>query len=231
MPPTAAIEDINSDAPELMAVYAAHRVGALAGVSGYTVGQWARYGLIRPTFHRGLPAHLYSFYDVAEAIVIHWLRDKGFGYDRIHAAVDRARQDHPNWPLLNAPLGVARHAVEGDPRGVIVLEFEKGVYVETSRRGAAGDEQIALKPELLDGARNMLRRGGWIADQLQLKRIEVDPQKLGGAPTLRGRRWPLERVAQVAVDEEGQSLLVEDYGLDVRDIDESLRWVEAAAAL
>lgn len=232
MSPTAAIQQVpDQNAPEFMAVYAAHRVGALAGVSGYTIGQWARYELIRPTFHRGRPAHLYSFYDVAEAIVVHWLRDKGFGYDRIHDAVDRARQDHPNWPLLNAPLGVAQHAVEGDPRGVIVLEFEKGVYVETGRRDAAGDEQIALKPELLDEARVMLRRGGWIADQLRLKRIEVDPQKLGGAPTLRGRRWPLERVAQIAADDEGRSVLVEDYGLDARDIDESLRWVEAAAAL
>lgn len=218
-------------APEFLGVYAAHRVGALAGVSGYTVGQWARYELIRPTFHKGLPAHLYSFYDVAEAIVIHWLLHKGFNYDQIHAAIDRARADHPDWPLLKAPLGVAQHAVEGDPRGVIVLEVDKGVFVETGRRDELGDEQITLRPELLDEARVMLRRGGWLADQLRLKRIEVDPQKLGGAPTLRGRRWPVERVAQIAADDEGRSILIDDYGLDTRDVDESLRWVEAAAAL
>ena len=86
---------VSSDAPELLGVYAAHRVGALAGVSGYTIGQWARYGLIRPTFRKGLPAHLYSFYDAAEAVVIHWLRNKDFSYAQIHEAIDRARDDHP----------------------------------------------------------------------------------------------------------------------------------------
>jgi hypothetical protein len=47
----------------------------------------------------------------------------------------------------------------------------------------------------------------------------------------------VERVAQIASDRdgkvvpEGEALLIEDYGLDARDVDESLRWVEAAAAL
>lgn len=178
-----------------------------------------------------MPANLYSFYDAAEAVVIHWLLDHGFGYERIHDAIDRAREDHPEWPLLKAPLGVARHAVDGDPRGLIVLEVDRGVYVDTSRRDELGGEQIALRPELLEEARVMLRRGGWLADRLHLKRLEVDPSKLGGAPTLRGRRWTVERVAQIAADEEGRSILVEDYGLDPREVDESLRWVEAAAAL
>jgi uncharacterized protein (DUF433 family) len=220
-----------AEAPELLGVYTAHRVGTLAGVNGYTIGQWARYGLIRPTFHKGLPAHLYSFYDAAEAVVIHWLRAKGFSYAQIHKAIDRAREDHPEWPLLKAPLGVAHHSVDGDPRGMIVLEVRRGVYVDTERRNEAGAEQITLRPELLDGAREMLRRGGWIAEQLDLRRIEVDPTKVGGQPTLRGRRWPVERVAQIGADDEGRTILIEDYGLDPRDVDESVRWVEAAAAL
>lgn len=219
------------EAPGLRAVYPAHRVGALAGVSGYTVGQWARYGLIEPTHFEGPPAHLYSFFDVAEAIVVHWLQSRGFSYRQIHAAVDRAREDHPRWPLYTAPLGIAQHAVDGDPRGVIVLEVVKGVFAETGRSDDAGDEQITLKPELLDQARDMLRRGGWLAEKLRLNRVEVDPEKLGGSPTLRGRRWPLDRVAQIASDQAGRELLIEDYGLDQRDVDESLRWVEAAAAL
>lgn len=220
-----------NDAPELDSVYAAHRVGALAGVSGYTVGQWARYGLIRPSFRRGLPAHLYSFYDAAEAVVIHWLQERGFSYARIHDAIDRARDEHPDWPLITAPLGIARHATEGDPRGLIVLKVEPGVYVDTASRDEVGDEQVTIRPELLDVARDMLRRGGWLADKLELERIEVDPGKLGGAPSLRGRRWTVERVAQIGGDEEGRAILVDDYGLDTRDVDESLAWVEAAAAL
>ncbi len=213
--------------PEYAAVFPAHGAGALAGVSGSRIGQWARYGLITPTFYAGRPANLYAFFDVAEAIVVHWLLDRGFDYADIHSAIDYAREAHPDWPLLKAPLAIAQHAVDGDPRGAIVHELERGVYVEVGTPG----EQVTLKPQLLEFTRDMLRRGGWIAEQLGLNRLEVDPQKLGGAPTVRGRRWPVARVAQLAADEDGKRVLVEDYGLDHRDIDESLRWVEAAAQL
>jgi uncharacterized protein (DUF433 family)/DNA-binding transcriptional MerR regulator len=215
-----------SKAPDPTGVFTPYRAGALAGVSGYRLGQWARYGLVRPTWYRGRPANLYDFHDVAEAIVVHWLLDQRFSYGQIHEAIDAARTEYPDWPLLMAPLGVAHHAVEGDPIGAIVLEVERGVYVDTHRGG-----QIALRPELLDHARDMLRRGGWLANELGLRRIEVDPGKLAGAPTLRGRRWPVERVAQLAGDDDGIAILLEDYGLDDRDVDESQRWVAAALSL
>ncbi|HZK15050.1 MAG TPA: DUF433 domain-containing protein [Solirubrobacterales bacterium] len=217
---------IRPDRPEFRGVFTPWRAGALAGVSGNRIGQWARYGLIRPSHYEGRPRNLYAFNDVAEAIVIRWLLERSFDYEAIHAAIEKARDEHPDWPLLEAPLGVAQHALKGDPRGVIVLQVETGVYVETSEPG-----QVTLRPQLLEEARDMLRRGGWIAAQLQLRRIEVDPQKLGGAPSLRGRRWPIERIAQIASDSEGRSLLVDDYGLDQRDIDESMRWMECASAL
>jgi uncharacterized protein (DUF433 family) len=215
-----------SKAPEFQGIFPPHRAGALAGVSGYRIGQWARNRLIRPHVYEGRPVNLYAFYDVAEAIVVHWLLEENFDYREIHTAIEKAREEHPDWPLLDAPLGIARHAIDGD-RGVIVQEVGRRTYVETSRAGG----QITLQPELLERARDMLRRGGWLAEQLRLKRIEVDPQKLGGAPTLRGHRWPVERVAQIAADDEGQEILIEDYGLDKRDLDESLRWSRAAAAL
>jgi uncharacterized protein (DUF433 family)/DNA-binding transcriptional MerR regulator len=207
-------------------VFSPYRAGALAGVSGYKLGQWARYGFIKPTLYRGRPANLYGFQDVAEAIVVHWLLDRGFSYDQIHGAINAARVEHPNWPLLTAPLSVAQHAVEGDPTGAIVLKVRKGVYVDTGR-----GSQITLRPSLLVHARDMLQRGGWLADELGLMRIEVDPTKLAGAPTVRGRRWPVERVAQLATDDEGAAILVDDYGLEDRDIDESCRWVRAAMSL
>jgi uncharacterized protein (DUF433 family) len=208
-------------------IFSPFRAGALAGVSGNRVGQWARYGLITPSWYRGRPANLYEFRDVAEAIVVHWLLDRGFTYRDIHSAIDQARAEHADWPLLSAPLGVAQHAVDGDPRGTIVLEVERGVYVDIRR----GKQQITLKPELLEGVRDMLRRGGWLAAELGLQRIEVDPGKLGGAPVLRGRRWPIERVAQLAADEAGTIVLLDDYGLDRRDVEESLQWMSAALAL
>lgn len=208
----------------LRGVFSPHQAGALAGVSGNRIGQWARYGLIRPSVYEGRPANRYAFYDVAEAIVIHWLQDQEFDFDEIHTAIAHAREQHPTWPLLSPKIGVAR-VVEGD-RGAIV-ERIGGVYVETGRPGG----QAVLRPELLDYVRDMLHSGGWFAYRLSLKRIEVNPEKLGGAPTVRGRRWPVQRVARIASDAEGRAILTEDYGLDERDVDESVRWTEAAAAL
>lgn len=215
-----------AERPELLGVFSPRRAGQLAGVGGDRIGQWARYGLIRPTIYEGRPANRYAFYDVAEAIVVHWLHEQGFSYDEIHTAISNADGEHRTWPLLEAPLGVARHALEDD-RGVIVLRTPEGHYVEIGRPG----DQIVLKPELFHQASDLVRAGGWLAQELGLKRIEVDPQKLGGAPSLRGHRWPVERVARIAADDEGRAMLVEDYELDERDIDESIRWTLAAAAL
>lgn len=212
--------------PELLGVFSPRRAGQLAGVGGDTIGQWARYGLIRPTIYEGRPANRYAFYDVAEAIVVHWLRDQGFSFDEIHYAIEKAGGEHRDWPLLEQPLGVARDAVEND-RGVIAMRMDDGGYVEIGRPG----DQVVLPPELFHQAADVLRTGGWLARRLRLERIEVDPQKLGGAPTIRGHRWPVERVARIAADDEGRSMLVEEYELDELDIKESVTWTDAALAL
>jgi uncharacterized protein (DUF433 family)/DNA-binding transcriptional MerR regulator len=225
--PSATSNISDPETPEFLGIYAAHRVGALAGVSGYTIGQWARNGLVRPTYYEGRPANLYAFNDVAEAIVIRWLLSKGFTYKQIHTAVDRASEEHPNWPLLRSPLGVAQHAVQGDPRGVIARRADDGTYVDISHAG----DQITLKPQLFQDVALMLRTGGWIANELGLKHIEVDPEKLGGVPSLKGRRWPVENVAQIAADDEGRAILVDEYGLANQEVDESVRWVRAVAAI
>lgn len=219
-PPTSA------ERPAALGVFSPRRAGQLAGVSGDRIGRWARYGLIRPTIYRGRPANRYGFYDVAEAIVVHWLHAQEFSYDEIHTAIERASGERRSWPLLETPLGVARHALEQD-RGVIALRTPAGEYVEIGRPG----DQVVLEPELFHQASDTLRAGGWLAQQLGLTRIEVDPEKLGGAPSLRGHRWPVERVARIAADREGRALLLEEHGLDERDIDESVRWTLAAAAL
>jgi uncharacterized protein (DUF433 family)/DNA-binding transcriptional MerR regulator len=209
-----------------LGVFSPRRAGALAGVSGDQIGQWARYGLIRPTLYEGRPANRYAFYDVAEAIVVHWLRERGFSNDEIHSAIQAAGDGARRWPLLEAPLGVAHHTIERD-RGVIAIRTSEGQYVEIGRPGG----QFVLAPELFELAGDMLRSGGWLADRLGLSRIEVDPEKLGGAPSLRGHRWPVERVARLAADPRGRAYLLAEYDLDEQDVEESIQWTTAAAAL
>lgn len=217
-----------TEAPEFLGVFSPRSAGALAGVSGDQIGQWARYGLIRPTIYEGRPANRYAFFDIAEAIVVHWLRDHHFSYDEIHEAISAARTEHPRWPLLRGQLGIARHTIESDrDRGVIVQWTAGGNYEEVGRAG----RQLVLKPELLDFAQDMLRTGGWIAYANHLDRIEVDPAKVGGAPALKGSRWPIERIARIAADDEGRGVLINDYGLDDMDVAQAVTWTEAAEKL
>ena len=210
--------------PEQLGVFSPRRAGQLAGVGGDTIGQWARHGLIHPTIYEGRPANLYAFYDVAEAIVVHWLHVEGFSFDEIHHAISKGAEW--DWPLLEQELGVARDAVESD-RGVLATRLKDGSYLEVGRPG----EQLVPKPELFHQAADVLRTGGWLAKRLGLTRIEVDPQRLGGAPTVKGHRWPVERVARIADDDEGRAMLVEEYELDELDIEESVEWTDAALAL
>lgn len=209
-------------------VYSPGMTGALAGVSGYSIGQWARYGLIRPSVYRGRPAHLYSYRDVAEAIVIHWMTSQGITYRDIRDALDDVAAEHPRWPLLTAPLGVGRLSV--DDRALLVKEEDRGVYLETSRRRKR-EHQIIIKPVLLERARDMLAHGGWLAAERGLKRIEVLPLKLGGVPTIVGRRWTVDQVARLAWDEPGRALLEEAYAMPAAEIDEAVSWMDGAHEL
>jgi uncharacterized protein (DUF433 family)/DNA-binding transcriptional MerR regulator len=212
--------------PEIVGVYTPRRAGALAGVSGQSIGQWARHGLVTPTVYEGRPTNLYSYFDVAEAIVVRWVLDQDFKHAEIRAALDDVRDDYPEWPLLNAPLGVGRQSV--DDRGLLVRRRDPDVYVDVSGRAPG---QIVIRPALLDAARDMLQHGGWLARSLGLERIEVTPLKLGGQPSLRGRRWTVDHVARLGADERGRQILVEDYGLEPSEVQEALAWAEAAAAL
>jgi len=112
----------------------------LVGVSGTTIGQWARRGYIRASRSTGDP-HVYSLEDVAEAWVVHALLDRGVG----HAAVRRtiaALGDERPWPLLRAPLATAGGDGNGTPR--IVLCEADGAYALEGR----GWQRLAVQGEL-----------------------------------------------------------------------------------
>src|SRR2546423_11384802 len=67
--------------------FLAAEAGELAGVSGNTIGQWARWGYIRSSQSSGEP-RVYSVEDVAEAAIVRALLDRGVG----HAQVRRGSQ-------------------------------------------------------------------------------------------------------------------------------------------
>jgi DNA-binding transcriptional MerR regulator len=116
----------------------AGEAGELVGVSGTTIGQWARRGYIRASRSTGDP-HVYSLEDVVEASVVHALLESGVGHAAIRRAIG-ALGDYGAWPLTVAPL--ATTTGNGAPR--IVLAERNGVFALSGR----GWQRLAVEPPL-----------------------------------------------------------------------------------
>ena len=135
-------------APRPHGHFLAGEAGELAGVSGSTIGQWARWGYIRASQSAGDP-HVYSVEDVAEAAIVHELLERGVRHADVRRAVDRLRT-YGTWPLSEAPLATTQ---EGRPR--LVLR-ENGDAYALSPRGW----QLMTAPPPLEDVRLKLSRTG-----------------------------------------------------------------------
>jgi DNA-binding transcriptional MerR regulator len=119
--------------------FLAGEAGELVGVSGTTIGQWARRGYIRASRSTGDP-HVYSLEDVAEAWVVHALLERGVARAAVHRVID-ALGDRGAWPLLAAPLATTDG--EGEPRVVLQCGAD-GVYALLGRDW----QRLAVQPPL-----------------------------------------------------------------------------------
>jgi len=115
-------------------------VAELAGVSGTTIGQWARRGYIRASRSTGDP-HVYSLEDVAEAWVVPALLERGVGRAEVRHTI-AALAGHGPWPLLAAPLATTDGDGNGAPR--VVLCEADGAYALSGR----GWQRLAVQPAL-----------------------------------------------------------------------------------
>lgn len=130
--------------------FLAGAVGEIAGVSGTTIGQWARWGYIRASRSSGDP-HVYAFEDVLEALMVKALLDRGVSRPMIRRAVAQLAEEYGPWPLTEAPL--ATMPTGRRPR--IVLREDDGVFALSPR----GWQRMVAPPPLED-VRLRLRRGG-----------------------------------------------------------------------
>ena len=138
-----------AERPRSHGSFLAGDVGELAGVSGNTIGQWARRGLIRSSQSDGEP-RLYAVEDIAEATVVAELLARGVRHADVHRASERLAPRFGRWPLSDAPLGTI---VEDGGRPRIVLLEREGVY-ELVPRGW----QLMAAPPPVDDVRIRLRR-------------------------------------------------------------------------
>ena len=126
--------------------FLAGAVGEIAGVSGTTIGQWARWGYIRASQSAGDP-HVYSVEDVAEAAMVKALLDQGVSHMMVRRAISQLTS-YGDWPLSQASL-----AVTG--KGRIVLREDEGDFALSPR----GWQRMVAPPPMQD-VRLRLNRAG-----------------------------------------------------------------------
>jgi DNA-binding transcriptional MerR regulator len=124
--------------------FLAGEAGELAGVTGNTIGQWARWGYIRSSQSDGEP-RVYSVEDVAEAAIVHALLERGVRHREVRRAIARLTT-YGEWPLSEAPLATTAE-------GRIVLR-ENGQTYALSDRGW----QLMTTPPAVEDVRLRLRR-------------------------------------------------------------------------
>jgi uncharacterized protein (DUF433 family) len=195
--------------------YLAWEAGQLAGVSGNAIGQWGRRGYIRPSQSDGVPK-IYSYQDVAEAMVVHQLLDHGASYRLIRKTLDELRKDPGlgDWPLSQVELSAA------GSQSLLVRRRGGEHFDLTGRPWHAMLDAGDLRKIATD-----LNRGGWAARRIPgLRHIEVDPDRLSGRPVIRGRRVAAQDVAETAEEPRGREELEEGYGLKLAEIEDARNW-------
>jgi DNA-binding transcriptional MerR regulator len=118
--------------------FLAAEAGELAGVSGTTIGQWARRGLIRSSVSDDEP-RVYSVEDVAEAAVVRALLETGIRHGDLHRLIARL-DGYGAWPLSEAALATTAETL---PR--IVLRDDDGDWVLTARGWQRPAAPLALR--------------------------------------------------------------------------------------
>jgi uncharacterized protein (DUF433 family)/DNA-binding transcriptional MerR regulator len=207
--------------------YLAIDVAELAGVSYRSIVQWAKHGYVEAHRDPG-PPHVFSYQDVAEAMVVHELLDRNVRRSEIRTAVGNMRQEYGDWPLQAAPIAVYEDRDHGNRlRSRMALKQGADVFDV----GGAGGRQTYLQYQELTELASLLRRGGWvIRKNPKIRHIEVNPNVLSGKPTIRGHRLAVRQVVAIAREKGGPKELREGYDLTTAEIRDALAWADAVEA-
>ena len=196
----------------------------LAGVSGDRIGQWARWGHIRSSRSEREP-RVYSYEDVAEAMIVHELEELGADLPSIRSAVERLRErQHVGWPLQHnrAPAGRRATARSWSSRAT---------RPTTSARAARASRASWRRRTCTASPPSSSAAAGPRASSPACATSRSIPDRLGGRPVIRGRRIAAQDVATLVAEPGGRVLLHDDYDLDDAQIDDAVSWWATARDL
>ena len=227
--------------PADVAAYAIGEVSQFLWVREKALRRWATGETGRaPVIHVADPAQrLLSFLNLTELHVLSFLRDQHVPLRKIRTAVDYLRKefDEPEHPLLSADL-----IADGVD---VFVDRLKGTRAETLAN-ASRHGQLAMR-SLLEAHLKRIERDAKTQEILRLypfawpvrspqdaeqqpKPVIIDPRISFGRPVLAGTRIPTSEIAsRIRVGESMQSI-AEDMNLDLRQVEDALRYHLAAAA-
>lgn len=130
--------------------FLAAEAGELAGVSGTTIGQWARRGYIRSSQSEAEP-RVYSVEDVLEAAIVSALLARGVRRAEVRRTIDRLAA-YGRWPLSDAQLVVTADGKR--PR--VLLREDDALYALADR----GWQRVAALPPVEEVRLRLKRTAG-----------------------------------------------------------------------
>jgi uncharacterized protein (DUF433 family) len=199
--------------------YTAGDVARLSGMTAHRVARWARMGIIQHSV--STRPNIYSYEDVGEAILAHYLADQGKKPREIRELVEYLREEYGRWPLSVAPL-------EHDGPLCVIWDEQQGVHVSADIPGHGVFEKTLLD---LKEIRQALRQGGWVSLKNPRIHVEVDPDRHSGEPVVKGRRLSTHHVASLAADPNGLVALHKDFELTDEEIEDAVGYERDIAEL
>lgn len=199
--------------------YTTADVARLAGLTPHRVARWARMGIIRHSVSSR--PNVYSYADVGEAILAHYLFDQGKPPRKIKVLVENLRTDYGEWPLAAAPL-------EHDGPLCVVWDENDEAHVSVDIPGQKVMEKTLLN---LREIREALKQGGWVSLKNPRIHVEIDPDRHSGEPVIKGRRLSTQRVANLAAEPSGRIALHKDFDLTDDQIDDAIGYERDIAEL
>jgi uncharacterized protein (DUF433 family) len=178
--------------------YTAHRAAALSGVPLSTVRWWARHDILVPSVSQ-TRVMLWSYADLMQLRIIHWLRQPKVGEDERQipaSTMNAVRLARAKLASLDLDLWTedGGPSVRVDHRGKVWLATEPSLErIEDNQRALGGRGKDDTILEVLEPFATSTGRGPHLV--CPRPQLRIVPGKLGGAPHIERTRVESQAIA------------------------------------